>query len=123
MECFLLKTLVFPLYTSYQSQKVTEAGRVFLLVRFGSYGQSICHVTDFWCGAKFECTILLFWFSCRGSITALAFSMNGLWLISASEDCTARVWDIVTGQVIRTFDHRKGNILHYITSLFNKLVI
>jgi pre-rRNA-processing protein IPI3 len=46
----------------------------------------------------------------RGSITALAFSMNGLWLISASEDCTARVWDIVTGQVIRTFDHRKGKI-------------
>lgn len=45
-----------------------------------------------------------------GSITALAFSINGLWLISASEDCTARVWDIVTGQVIQTFDHRKGKI-------------
>lgn len=50
----------------------------------------------------------------RGSITALAFSMNGLWLISASEDCTARVWDIVTGQVIRTFDHRKGQITNIV---------
>ncbi|KAH9327045.1 hypothetical protein KI387_007223, partial [Taxus chinensis] len=46
----------------------------------------------------------------RGSITALAFMTNQFWLVSAAEDCTARVWDVVTGQVIRTFDHRKGNI-------------
>eukprot|EP01018_Ginkgo_biloba_P032902 Gb_28842 [translate_table: standard] len=44
----------------------------------------------------------------RGAITALAFSINGLWLVSASEDCTACVWDVLTGQIIRTFDHRKG---------------
>ncbi|KAH9326533.1 hypothetical protein KI387_006711, partial [Taxus chinensis] len=46
----------------------------------------------------------------RGSITALAFMTNQLWLVSAAEDCTARVWDVVTGQVIWAFDHRKGQI-------------
>ncbi|XP_057831714.2 protein ROOT INITIATION DEFECTIVE 3 [Cryptomeria japonica] len=46
----------------------------------------------------------------RGSITALAFTTNQLWLVSAAEDCTARIWDVVTGHVIRIFNHRKGQI-------------
>ncbi|XP_076901969.1 protein ROOT INITIATION DEFECTIVE 3-like [Bidens hawaiensis] len=43
----------------------------------------------------------------KKSITALTFSRSGL--ISASEDCTACLWDIVEGVIIRRFHHQKGN--------------
>ncbi|GJT57987.1 root initiation defective 3-like protein [Tanacetum coccineum] len=39
-------------------------------------------------------------------ITALTFSRSGL--ISASEDCTACLWDVVKGVIIRRFYHHKG---------------
>ncbi|KAI3877050.1 hypothetical protein MKX03_004187 [Papaver bracteatum] len=46
----------------------------------------------------------------NGSITALSFSMSGLWLISASEDCTACLWDVRNWAVARRFTHAKGKI-------------
>ncbi|KAI3983693.1 hypothetical protein MKX01_001097 [Papaver californicum] len=46
----------------------------------------------------------------NGSITALSFSMSGLWLISASEDCTACLWDVRNWAVARRFTHAKGQI-------------
>ena len=41
-----------------------------------------------------------------GSIPSLAFSQDGTLLMSGSDDRTVRVWDVQTGGVIRTFDHR-----------------
>ncbi|KAK9066416.1 hypothetical protein SSX86_013738 [Deinandra increscens subsp. villosa] len=48
----------------------------------------------------------------KESITALIFSRSGL--ISASEDCTACLWDIVNGVIIRRFHHHKGFITNMI---------
>lgn len=44
------------------------------------------------------------------AVTALAFSMDGVLLVSGSEDCTVRVWDTVSCQVLRIFKHAKGPI-------------
>ncbi|XP_024515322.1 protein ROOT INITIATION DEFECTIVE 3 [Selaginella moellendorffii] len=44
------------------------------------------------------------------AITALAFSMDGVSLVSGSEDCTVRLWDTVSRQVLRTFSHSKGPV-------------
>ncbi|KAJ7543431.1 hypothetical protein O6H91_09G038100 [Diphasiastrum complanatum] len=44
------------------------------------------------------------------SVTSLAFSMDGVSLVSGSEDCTVRLWDTVSRQVIRTFTLSKGPI-------------
>jgi pre-rRNA-processing protein IPI3 len=43
-------------------------------------------------------------------VTALAFSMDGMSLVSGSEDCTVRLWDTASRQVLRTFTHSKGPI-------------
>ena len=40
------------------------------------------------------------------SIHSLAFSQDGTLLMSGSYDTTVRVWDVQTGRVIRTFNHR-----------------
>lgn len=37
-----------------------------------------------------------------GSIRSVAFSANGAWVVTASEDGTARVWDSITGKVVLT---------------------
>jgi pre-rRNA-processing protein IPI3 len=42
------------------------------------------------------------------AVTALAFSMDGMSLVSGSEDCTVRLWDTASRQVLRTFTHSKG---------------
>ncbi|KAJ0895213.1 putative formimidoyltetrahydrofolate cyclodeaminase, Glutamate formimidoyltransferase [Helianthus annuus] len=52
----------------------------------------------------------------KEAITALTFSRSGL--ISASEDCTACVWDIVEGVIIRRFHHHKGNLYPLIDNIF-----
>ncbi|GJP66619.1 hypothetical protein CLOP_g23534 [Closterium sp. NIES-67] len=44
------------------------------------------------------------------SITALEFSADAVSLVSASEDCTVRVWDTVTRQLLRTFTNCKGPV-------------
>jgi len=44
------------------------------------------------------------------AVTALAFSMDGMSLVSGSEDCTVRLWDTASRQVLRTFTHSKGPI-------------
>jgi pre-rRNA-processing protein IPI3 len=44
------------------------------------------------------------------AVTSLAFSMDGVSLVSGSEDCTARLWDTASRQVLRTFTHNKGPI-------------
>ncbi|KAK1433907.1 hypothetical protein QVD17_10825 [Tagetes erecta] len=48
----------------------------------------------------------------KESITALTFSRSGL--ISASEDCTACLWDVVEGVIIRKFHHQKGFITNMV---------
>ncbi|KAK9118078.1 hypothetical protein Scep_016171 [Stephania cephalantha] len=51
----------------------------------------------------------------KGSITALSFSLSGQFLISASEDCTACLWDVKTWSVTRRFNHKKGQITNIVT--------
>ncbi|XP_059638861.1 protein ROOT INITIATION DEFECTIVE 3-like [Cornus florida] len=48
----------------------------------------------------------------KGSITVLTFSASGL--ISASEDCTACLWDVVNCVIIRRFNHLKGSITNLV---------
>ncbi|KAH7528249.1 hypothetical protein FEM48_Zijuj05G0052500 [Ziziphus jujuba var. spinosa] len=44
----------------------------------------------------------------KGSITALTFSQSGM--ISASEDGTIFIWDVISGTIIRRFNHQKGPV-------------
>ncbi|XP_077213799.1 transducin/WD40 repeat-like superfamily protein [Tasmannia lanceolata] len=44
------------------------------------------------------------------AVTCLAFSMDGVSLVSGSEDGVLRVWDTKTRHVVRTFKHAKGPI-------------
>ncbi|XP_058226358.1 protein ROOT INITIATION DEFECTIVE 3-like [Rhododendron vialii] len=48
----------------------------------------------------------------NGSITALVFCGAGL--ISASEDCTACLWDVVNCAIVRIFCHRRGPITNLV---------
>ncbi|XP_057971225.1 protein ROOT INITIATION DEFECTIVE 3-like isoform X2 [Malania oleifera] len=48
----------------------------------------------------------------NGPVTVLAFSASGL--ISASEDCTACLWDVVNWVIIRRFNHQKGPITNLV---------
>ncbi|KAL5991073.1 hypothetical protein ACLOJK_011979 [Asimina triloba] len=50
----------------------------------------------------------------KGSITALSFTMSGLQLVSASEDCTACVWDSSNWQITCRFNHKKGPITNLV---------
>ncbi|KAL5721886.1 hypothetical protein ACHQM5_005472 [Ranunculus cassubicifolius] len=49
-----------------------------------------------------------------GAITALSFSLSGLFLISASEDCTACLWDIKSWKATKKYDHKKGRITNIV---------
>lgn len=44
-------------------------------------------------------------FGHAGKITSLAFSLDGVLLVSGSEDKTVKLWDVQTGGAIKTFDH------------------
>eukprot|EP00850_Spirogloea_muscicola_P013947 SM000097S24800 [mRNA] locus=s97:332384:335507:+ [translate_table: standard] len=46
----------------------------------------------------------------KRAVTALAFSVDGVSLVSASEDCTVRLWDTTSRQLLRTFQHQKGPV-------------
>ncbi|XP_006845212.3 protein ROOT INITIATION DEFECTIVE 3 isoform X2 [Amborella trichopoda] len=50
----------------------------------------------------------------KGSIAALSISMSGLYLVSASNDCTACVWDVASSKVIRNFIYKKGPITNIV---------
>eukprot|EP00252_Welwitschia_mirabilis_P006257 TRINITY_DN17080_c0_g1_i5.p1 TRINITY_DN17080_c0_g1~~TRINITY_DN17080_c0_g1_i5.p1 ORF type:complete len:208 (+),score=29.78 TRINITY_DN17080_c0_g1_i5:609-1232(+) len=44
----------------------------------------------------------------RGAITGLVFGTDGLVLISASEDCTMRIWDTCSNCIVRIIECRRG---------------
>ncbi|KAA8537763.1 hypothetical protein F0562_027657 [Nyssa sinensis] len=47
-------------------------------------------------------------FDHRKAVTCLAFAVDGISLVSGSEDVMARVWDSKTHNIIRIFKHAKG---------------
>ncbi|KAL3512573.1 hypothetical protein ACH5RR_025290 [Cinchona calisaya] len=56
----------------------------------------------------------------RKSITALAFSKLGL--LSASDDCTICLWDVVNFAIIRRFNHFKGPISNLVVICKSSLI-
>ena len=47
----------------------------------------------------------------HGSILALAFSSDGKWLVSGSEDHTARLWDVERGRFVLTLPGHVGDVM------------
>eukprot|EP00743_Colponemidia_sp_Colp-15_P007479 GILK01008083.1.p1 GENE.GILK01008083.1~~GILK01008083.1.p1 ORF type:complete len:448 (-),score=85.31 GILK01008083.1:161-1465(-) len=45
-------------------------------------------------------------------VTSIAVSYDGVLLVSGSEDGTARVWDVGSRQVVKTFQRHKGPVSH-----------
>ncbi|GBG60081.1 hypothetical protein CBR_g412 [Chara braunii] len=41
------------------------------------------------------------------AVTSLVFSLDGVTLVSGSEDSTVKIWDTISRQVLRTFNHGK----------------
>ncbi len=48
----------------------------------------------------------------RKEIRAVAFSRDGRWLASASADGTVKIWDVVQGTVLRSFDKHQSEVNH-----------
>lgn len=48
---------------------------------------------------------------------SLAMSIEGCFLISGSRDCTAKVWDCVSGQCLKSFTSHTGPVT-YVSSMF-----
>ena len=44
----------------------------------------------------------------RNAVTSLAFSLDGMTLVSGSNDSTCRVWDSASRACVRTLSHPKG---------------
>ena len=44
----------------------------------------------------------------RDDVTSVAFSPSGELLVTGSKDTTARVWDVATGELLRTFSHNSA---------------
>ncbi|KAF0639823.1 hypothetical protein FPSE5266_00714 [Fusarium pseudograminearum] len=44
------------------------------------------------------------------TVLSLAFSGNGKWLASASEDCTVSIWDVATGDCVQTMEYQYAQV-------------
>jgi len=45
-----------------------------------------------------------------GVVNSVAFSPDGMWIASASDDLTVKLWDATSKQSIRTFKGHEGNV-------------
>ena len=48
-------------------------------------------------------------FFCSKQVTCLSISMDGTKLVSGSHDCTVKIFDVFSGQCVRTLNH-KGEV-------------
>ncbi|KAL6607972.1 hypothetical protein ACP70R_041035 [Stipagrostis hirtigluma subsp. patula] len=46
----------------------------------------------------------------RAPISALAFSSEGVWLVSGSKNCTVLIWDTTTWNVVRKLENKMGPV-------------
>ena len=61
----------------------------------------------------------MFILSCHtDKVNSLAFSLDGIFLISGSDDTTVNLWDIQTGGVIKTFSGHTGLVWSVSISLY-----
>ena len=57
---------------------------------------------------RVQTKVQLLLFLNRAPISALAFSSEGTWLVSASKDCNVLIWDTKTWQVVRRLETGVG---------------
>src|SRR5579859_5086185 len=56
-------------------------------------------------------------------VTGVAYSLDGKYILTGSEDLTARVWDVTNGQTIRTFRNHRYRVLSVAYSPDGKYVL
>lgn len=53
----------------------------------------------------------------EGAISSMCMSIEGCFLVSGSRDCTAKVWDCVSGQCLKSFTSHTGPVT-YVATMF-----
>ncbi|KAL6615211.1 hypothetical protein ACP70R_037481 [Stipagrostis hirtigluma subsp. patula] len=57
--------------------------------------------------SKDDCQVL---YGHKAPVSALAFSSEGVWLVSGSKNCTVLIWDTTTWNVVRKLENKMGPV-------------